>query len=409
MKRIITLLSLPIFLYSYTLNELVEIAHKNRLIESAEHSLVASKKSYDSKKSSYLPSIDIAASAQYASEETMATPQNTYRAQASLKYTLYDGMKYDSYKQLESTIDASEKNLEVLKNDIALDVSRLYFEYLSLLSDQKATLQEMEQLKAELSRLEMFYKSGSATKDEVLKIDSRVKLSNVSLAEIELNIQKVLHTLEYYTTKEIDSIQGDSTIHYSDDSTKKVRPDIEKLEFEAESIKYSAESLRGLNYPSIYFDDTYSYSEYNYENEPAQVFLVDTQNIASINISWNIFDFGSTSKNYEATYERYLSQKSMLEHQKAVADVDYRLARKSLEIANSKIDATKATLDAASSTYELIKLRYQNGVIDNVAYLQALSEKFEASRGYKRALYDYEIKKAELIYYSGKNIKEYLQ
>jgi outer membrane protein TolC len=397
-------------LYANSLSELVEIAHQNRLVKSAEHSLTASQKSYDSKKSSYLPSIDIGASAQYAAEETMALPQNTYKAYANLKYTLYDGMKYDSYKQLKSNVDAQNKNLEALKNDISLDVSRLYFQYLSLLSDKEATLQELEQLNAELERLNMFYKSGSVTQDEVLKIDSRVKLSNVSLAQIELDIQKTLHTLEYYTTKKIEKVSEGSSINYSDDETKQSRPDIEKLELDALSTKYAAESQRGLNYPSIYFDNTFSYSEYDYDDASLKSnFLVDTQNIASLNISWNILDFGATTNAYEATYESYLSQKSMLEHQKAVADVDYRLAKKSLEIAKIKIDATKATLDAASSTYELIKLRYQNGVVDNVAYLQALSEKYEASRGYKRALYDLEIKKAELIYYSGKNIKEYLQ
>jgi len=84
------------------------------------------------------------------------------------------------------------------------------------------------------------------------------------------------------------------------------------------------------------------------------------------------------------------------------------LQKKSLEIAKLKTESTQATLDAASSTYELIKFKYQNGTIDNVAYLLALSEKYDAKRGYERAMNDLEIKKAELIYYSGKDIKEFL-
>ena len=53
-------------------------------------------------------------------------------------------------------------------------------------------------------------------------------------------------------------------------------------------------------------------------------------------------------------------------------------------------------------------MRYENRTIDNVAYLQSLSEKFDAQRDYERALLDVEMKKAELIYYSGKDIKEFL-
>ncbi len=411
MKAAISILFLPLFLYSYTLDELVDIAHENRLIKSAQHSLSASEKNYDSAKSSYLPTIEIGATAQNAAEESFATPKNSLSAYANLKYMLYDGgKKYDLYKQLDAGIDASKQNLESVKNDITLELSRLYFEYLSLLSDKKATIQEIEQLKAELKRLKMYFKSGSATEDEVLKIDSRVKNSNVTLQEIELNLQKVLHTLEYFTTVKIDKIDEGSKIDYIQNDQKELRSDLKSLEFQTDALKYSAESLRSANYPTLYFNNRLSYNEYDFDDPKYDTgMLTDTQNIASLNLSWNILDFGATTKKYEAAYEQFLSQQSILEHQKAAADVDYRLALKSLEISKDKVDASKSTLDAASATYELIKLRYQNGIVDNIAYLQALSEKYEATRGYKRALNDYEVKKAELIYYSGKNIKEYLK
>lgn len=411
MKGLITILTIPAFLYGYTLNELVNIAHENRLVQSATHSLNATKKGYESKKSSYLPSIEIGATLQNTYEETPALPENAIKTYANLNYTIYDGGKESHiYKQLSSSVDAKEKNLEAIKNDITLDLSRLYFEYLSLLSDKDATLQEMEQLEAELSRLEVFYKSGSVTQDEVQKIDSRVKNTNVILQEVELSIQKILHTLEYYTTKEISTITQGSSVIYEGIEKNIQRADIQKLEYETLSSLYNAQSLKSANYPTLYFDNTLSYSKYFFNDKKNDSgFLIDTQNIATLNLSWNLFDFGAVTKNYEAKYEEYLSKQAIVHHQKAVADVDYRLAKKSLEISEVKIEATKATLDAASSTYELVKLRYQNGVIDNIAYLQALSEKYEASRGYKRALYSHEIKKAELIYYSGKNIKEYLQ
>ncbi|MDY0121727.1 MAG: TolC family protein, partial [Sulfurimonas sp.] len=404
MRGLVTLLSLPAFVYAYSLSELVDIAHQNKVIESATHQVNASQKSYESTKRSYLPTVEIGANLQNVYEETPALPENSMKAYASLKYTLYDGGKRgDLYNQLSANVDASRKSLEAIKNDIALDVSRLYFEYLALLSDKQATLQEIEQLKAEYSRLDMFYKTGSVTQDEVQKIDSRLKSADVALHEIELGIQKVLHTLEYYTTKEIETITEGSHVKHEENSEIKVRPDIQALEYQAEATRFEAESKQSATLPTLYFDNTASYSEYYFDQEPVTRFLVDKQNIATLNLSWKIFDFGATNKSYEAKYEEYLSKKTSLEYQKAVADVDYRLAQKSLEIASIKIDATKATLEAASSTYDLIKLRYQNGMIDNVAYLQALSEKYEAARGYKRALYDYEVKKAEVIYYSGKN------
>ncbi|MDT8339742.1 MAG: TolC family protein [Sulfurimonas sp.] len=409
MKFLFPVLFIPIFLYSYTLDELIELSHKNRVVESATHSLSAKEKAYESSKSSYLPTLELGATYQNVYEETAALAENSLRVQASFKYTLYDGGKKGSlYNQLESSIDASKQNVEATKNNISLDVARLYFGYLSLESDKEATSQEIEQLKAEFKRLDLFYKSGSATKDEVDKIDSRLKNSVVMLNEIELESQRILYTLEYYTTQKIQKIDEGSVVALNEQE-KTLRADIEALEYDALSVLHEAKTKKSENLPKIYFDNTLSYSEYYFDDKSLESdFLVDTQNIAMLNLTWNVFDFGARTKAYESKFQEYLSKKSTLEHEKHRADVEYRFAKKALEIARLKVDATKATLDAASSTYELVKFKYQNGTIDNVAYLESMSEKYDAARGYKRALLDLEVKKAELIYYSGKDIKEFL-
>lgn len=410
MRVLLPMLCLPIFLYGHTLDELMDISHKNRVVESAMYGVSSKERAYESSKSSYLPSVEVGATYQNVYEETSALAQNSLKAQASLKYIVYDGGKKESiYKGFESSIDSSKKSVEALKNSISLDVSRLYFNYFSLNADKEATFQEIEQLKAELKRLELFYEAGSVTKDEVAKIDSRLKSTEVSLLEIELESQKVLHTLEYYTSQKIETLESGALITLKEESENSQRADIKAMEYETQSVLHEAEGIKSLNNPTIIFDNTLSYSDYYFHNKSLESsFLVDTQNVAMVNASWNIFDFGSRTKSYESKYYEYLSKKSTLEYEKLRADVDYRLAKKSLEIAKLKTESTQATLDAASSTYELIKFKYQNGTIDNVAYLLALSEKYDAKRGYERALYDLEIKKAELIYYSGKDIKEFL-
>jgi len=409
LRIFLPILCLPIFLYAYTLDELIELSQKNRVVESAAHIVSAKEKAYESTKSSYLPTLELGATYQNVYEETVALAENSVKIQASLKYTLYDGGKKGTlYNQLKSDIESSKESVEAIKNSISLDVSRLYFEFMALNADKQATEQEIEQLKAEFRRLELFYESGSVTKDELDKIDATLKNALVSLYEIDLEREKILHALEYYTTQKVDTLQSGAKISLIDESSFSIRADIKSLEFDAEALLYEAKGRKSENMPKVYFDNTLSYSDYYFDNKPATNFLVDKQNIAMLYASWNIFDFGSTTKSYESKYEEYLSKKATIEHEKLKADVDYRLAKKSLEIAKLKIGATKAALDAAASAYELIKFKYQNGTIDNVAYLLALSQKYDAARDHERALYDLEIKKAELIYYSAKDIKEFL-
>jgi outer membrane protein len=314
------------------------------------------------------------------------------------------------FDQLLYNVNASKENLEAVRNTISLDVTRLYYEYLSYIAYKDATNEQIKQLEAELQRLEVYYETGSVTRDEVDKIDSSVKIKKVVLNEIDLSIQRVLFTLEYYTTREIASIEAGSSVNMNENETAVMRPDIKALDFEAKALMSDAQSTKSDNYPTFYFDNTYTYSDYSFEDKSMQSsFLVNEQNIATLNVAWNLFDFGATTEAYESKQYEYLSKKALLEHQINKADVEYRLAKKELEIIKLKIAATKATLDAASSTFKLIKIKYQNGAIDNVAYLQALSEKYGAQRVYEQAKNDLEIKKAEVLYYSGHTIEEYLK
>ena len=411
MKVLIPLLCLPLFLYSYDLKELVDISLKNRVVEAASLSVKAKEKAYESTKSGYLPDVNVGGEYFNTYNETPGAAQNTLRGTANLNYTIYDGGKRGSvYEQLLYNVDAGKENLEAVKNTISLDVTRLYYEYLSYIAYKDATNEQIKQLEAELKRLQMYFETGSVTRDEVDKIDSSVKIEKVVLNEIELGIQRVLFTLEYYTTKEVTDIEKGSSVSLNMNESVEMRPDIKALEYEAKALMSDAQSTKSANYPSVYFDNTYTYSEYYFDDKSKQsAFLVNEQNVASLNVEWNLFDFGSITEAYESKQYDYLSKKALLEHQINKADVDYRLAKKELEIIKLKIAATKATLDAASATFALIKLKYQNGAIDNVSYLQALSEKYGAQRVYEQAKNDLEIKKAEVLYYSGHTIEEYIK
>uniref|UniRef100_UPI003393AA97 hypothetical protein n=1 Tax=Acinetobacter baumannii TaxID=470 RepID=UPI003393AA97 len=111
------------------------------------------------------------------------------------------------------------------------------------------------QLEAELDRLKNFYEVGSATKDELDKIDSRVKNAILSKHEIELELIKITHSLEYLTLKNDISIDSGSTIKEFSGEVKP-RADIVSMKKDVESLMYEASASKSTNYPTIFFDDT---------------------------------------------------------------------------------------------------------------------------------------------------------
>ena len=88
---------------------------------------------------------------------------------------------------------------------------------------------------------------------------------------------------------------------------------------------------------------------------------------------------------------------------------EYKEEIRAYEIGKLKIESAQAGLNAANSAYKTIKAKYEAGLIDNVAYLSALTDKYSAQSALKVALNDLELKKANIIYYSGEKLEEYIK
>ena len=410
MKKLYFIFLVPLFLSAQNLEELVNLSIQNKLVDSSQKSLDSIKDEYESVKSGYMPSLDVGANHSITDKETTSVPKNSSKTYASISYELYDGgKKSDIYDSYESNIKSSEKSLEALKNDISLNVVTYYYNYLSYISQKEAKEKEIEQLDSELTRLSRFLDAGTTTEDEVQKIISRLESSKVTLQELELEILTILHNLEYITGEKVTISAGSNVKELENNAQNDLRFDLKSLEYDVEAKLANSKSEKSGYLPTVTLDNTYSYYDSNFDNKAYESNAIDHQNIASANLKWNIFSFGETKYKYESKYKDYLSLKSQLEYEKNKANVDLELAIKSYEISKLKIKSSEANLKAATTAYDVIKSKYQNGLIDNVAFLESLSEKFTALSQLKTSQNDLEIKKAKILYYSGKKLEEYIK
>ncbi|QDF27830.1 TolC family protein [Halarcobacter anaerophilus] len=411
MKKVfIFLLIVPFSLFGENLAQLIELSKNNKMIDSSRINIESTKEEYKSVQNSYLPEVKLGANYQRTNKETSSVPDNRTTVQGSVDYVIYDGgKKYDTFDSYEATIKSQNNSLQNQKNELALEVTNYYYEYLSLEAQKEAKIKEIEQLRAQYNRLKRFLDAGTTTEDEVQKIISRGESANVDLHEIELDIQTIIHNLEYVVGKSV-TIQKGSIVEEYTSNEKKLRADIKALEFELESLLATAKGVKSGYLPDLTFNDTYAKNDLNYKKGAFDGNSDDyDQNIASLNMSWKIFDFGATSREYQAAYKKYLSLRSQYEYEKNKADVDLKLALKAYKIGKLKIKSAQAGLKAANSAYDVIKSKYQNGLVDNVAYLEALSEKYDAQSVLKMAQYDLEVKKANIIYYSGEKLEEFVK
>lgn len=407
MKKLIFIYLFPLFSFAGNLDQLLNLAEQNKKVEASRYTLEATKEKEYATKSGYMPNLSLGANQTFNQEKNISTPEKSTTGLATLAFTVYDGGKREaSFEQQKALIKSATFSLASIQNNISLDVIYYYYNYLSTLSSKESTTQKMQQLEAERYRLEKFLSVGSITADELQKIVSSIEQTKVDLLTLDNTLNNISNTLEYLTGREIIVEKG-STLVFKD--AKKEEPkrfDILALEQSIQSTKAEAKIAKAPNRPTIIIQDTYSQYDFDY---PVATNNLDHQNSIQLLLEWKIFDFGSTSANAQAAYLNYLSKNSELEYEKYKAKASFKNAQNSYKTSLAKIEAAKAKLQASEMTYELIKKKFQQGIVNNVSYLDALSDKFNSNSQLQTALNEVEYQKAVLLYEMGENIKGAIQ
>ena len=407
MKKFLFLSLFPLFSIAENLQELLNLAEQNKQIEASKYSLESTKEKEYSTKSAYLPNLSLGANQTFNQEKNISTPEKSTTGSAKLVFTIYDGGKREaSFEQQQALVKSATFTLASVQNNISLDVVYYYYNYLSTLASKESTLKKMEQLEAERYRLEKFLSVGSITADELQKIISSIEQTKVDLLTLDNTLNNISNTLEYLTGQEV-SIEKGSTIAYKDSTIEEgKRFDILALEESVQSNKSEIQMAKSPNLPNIVLQNIYSIYDYDF---PIETNTLDHQNSIQLMMEWKIFDFASTSSNVEASYLKYLSKNSELSYEKSKAKASLKSAQNSYKTSLAKIDAAKAKLQASEMTYELIKKKFQQGIVNNVSYLDALTDKSNSYSQLQTALNEVEYQKAVLLYQMGENIKGAIQ
>lgn len=409
MQKLTLLCLFPLFVFAGNLPELLSLAEQNKHVEASRYELEAAKEAEYATKSGYMPSLSLGANQTYNQEESMLYPEKSRTGSAILSFTIYDGGKREAlFDKQQALVKSATFSLASVQSNVSLNVIYYYYNYISTLASRESTLQKMEQLEAERYRLEKYLSVGSATADELQKIISTIEQTKVDILTLDNTLNNIANTLEYMTGKEVH-VEAGSTITLqeakAEDAT---RFDILALEQSVQSAKAEANVAKAPHLPTIKIEDTYSRFKYDYTN-PAWDSDADRQNTVQLSMQWKIFDFGSTSANYQAAQKMYLSKNSDLAYEKDKAKASFKSAQNSYKTALAKIEAAHAKLTASKMTYELVKKKFQQGIVNNVTYLDALSDKFNARSQLQTALNEVEYQKAVLLYEMGKEIKGAIQ
>jgi len=410
MKKLLFLL-VPALLFSDDLKSMLLFAEQNNnIIKSSKLSVDAKSKELTSAKSSYYPTLDTGAFYQREDKPSPFSPGTVYAAYAKVGVDIYDGGK-KSYtkKQKQDEVDSASYSYKDTKKSILLDIVKDYYNLENAYAFLAAKEEALKAVKAQLTRMQEFYKAKLATSDDVDRLQSAYEKNIYDIESQKFQIVSLKKMLELKVGKNITSIEK-STFKKSLTQRALELDSTQSLRYSKKSLNNLAETIDSYYYPNIRLEDTYTY--YGYQDKPSfgttPISQLNNQNKIMATLNFRLVDFGVLGEQKEAFKLQAAALNEQIKYKTKEQSMQIELAKARIKTAQLNIQSSQSALKAATSALNTITQKYNAGIVDNVVYLDALSSKTEAKTLYKQSLNNLEIAYAIYYYYNSKNLLEYL-
>ncbi len=394
------------------LDELLNgMIQNNQTLRSYNYQALSKEQELESQKRSFFPTLDIGATYINSNPANMISPKETKSIYGVASLDIYDGGKKSSLVKSKSfDYKASLYEKDAFSKNMALDIIQRYFLIQKLQSNLLVLQMKSKELAYQIKRAKSFVKAGLMTQDDVDKFQASYDENNYNVENVLFSIDEQKEYIQRETGIDFQALKTSSLI---EPDLNVPMDDFEKtkiLDARSKSIKEIGNSVGSVTTPQIKIQDTYT--KYYYDDDVLAAnsgLLLEKKNVLSVNATWRIFDGGQISKQKEA----YTLQSLALQEQKIGSIKEqkssFELAKKRLNAIKAQIKSSISALRSADSTYEIVTQKYEAGLVDNVAYLDALNAKSAAMSRYKSSLYDYEIAKSLFYYFAGKDPKEFIK
>jgi len=414
--KILLILVLPLFIFaqSYGLKTFINNANKtNSLIKAKEINIKAKKEQVEAAKSAYWPTVDIGADYSLLSPNYVVSPGQVGNVYASVSMDLYDGgRKAALLRSKDFEHEASLFEKRAFEKSITLEIVHHYYGIQKLKATINALKERSTELKAQIVRVKKFKGAGLSTQEDIDKLVAVHENNNFTLENTKLALETSEENLEL--------ISGLSAKHLKRNYFKEPQhirfelfENIKMLQANASAVGENANAIDAAYMPQVNLSDTYHKSHFDdmvtAPGLSGDGFLIDHQNKLMVSVSMRLFDNGKMAKESEAVKYQKMALLSQIDHAKKEQSMNFKLAGKSLKTTRSKLKSSKSALKAAKSTYDVIRQKFEVGLVDNIAFLDALAQRTLADARYKETVYDYEISKSIYYYYAGKDPKEFIQ
>lgn len=404
MKKILFYTLLSLSLNASDLKQMLNSLKDSENIKALDLNLLAKNEAKDEVFLRYLPSLDLNLNAFNTNKDRLLIePKNNLSASFIINALLYDGKRSANIKLADKNYQLQKIKTEKDKNEVAFNLIKLYYTYLTLEKNIEYQEKNIDYLNAELNRLNSLKNAGLKSFDELAIFTANVSLKKAQVLEYQTKKDEVLRMIHLLTNSTlIPSV--DSKIQLLQDTNNSF--DVAISDIQSELALLNKELKKANFYPSIYLQDnlTFANSKYDYSTfspydsiAKAKIKEKTAKNTILLGVKFNLFSFFADKKALESAKVQSLAAKLKNNFDKKQNKTNIENIKAQINTSKALIDANLERVKASELAFESIRQKYEAGLVSYVEYLNALELNEAANAALTLSENDLEIKKASLL------------
>jgi outer membrane protein TolC len=426
-------LSILIVLFTLQLNaqhiltkkEAIELALKNNYgIKLANNNIKIAKNNTSIYNSRKLPTASFNAGANYnnsnldidnqdgTSRTINGAETKTYNASVNVNYILYDGLgrKYN-YQQLKQSYNLSELQAKETIENTYLQLFNVYYQIARLTENTLNIKEALSITKQRLQRAKYKYDYGQANKLEILNAEVDINNDSINLINAYQQVKNAKRNLNLILNTKNNNLDYsvDTTIDFNDllkykDLLQKAKQYNTIIKQTDQNIAISELNLKinKANFlPTIGLSSSYGFNKSDNPSTSFQAGSVIFGLNAGVNLSWNIFDGGTTKTRVNnakiAIENQQLIKQQQTDNLETTLQNTWDAYQNQLYI----LKVQKQNVLTATSNFERTNERFKIGQVSSIEFRQAQINLLNSKTAVNNAKYDAKLIEIQLLQLSG--------
>ena len=335
-----------------------------------------------------------------------------YNASINLNYTLFDGLgRYYDYKRLKEEYNLSELQARETIENTTIQLLTVYYNVARQSENLKSLEETLEISKDRLTRSEYQFDYGQNTKLDVLNAEVDINNDSINIITSRQNLINSKRDLNLVTGNKISNgFEVDTTVVFlleldKQDLLSKVYKNNVNLIQNEKNIAINEFTLKANKsgyLPTVGLTGSYGWNE-STNNSPLAFVLQNTStNVsAGLNLTWNLFDGGTTVtrvRNAKINLENQKLQKELLKQ-----DIE-RNFYNAWDDYQNRLQIYKVQEDnirTANNNFERTKEKFKLGQVTSIEFRQAQLNLLAAELNTSQAKYDAKLAEVLVLQISG--------